>query len=68
MIPWCVLSAADAVLVDATRVGVNRKLYSYGDRLWNPWCLLNRNKTEYMRCDFSGVGCDLVSKMPHQKK
>ena len=47
-IPWCMIFADDVVLVDESRVGVNRKL-----ELWRRTFKLSRTKTEYMMCDFS---------------
>jgi hypothetical protein len=55
-IPWCMLFADDVVLVDETRAGVNRKLELWRQTLESKGFRLSRTKTEYMRCDFSGVG------------
>ena len=52
------LFADDVVLVDETRVGVNRKLELWRQTLESKGFRLSRTKTEYMRCDFSGVGCE----------
>ncbi|KAM0892698.1 hypothetical protein ACQ4PT_025584 [Festuca glaucescens] len=55
-ISWCMLFADDAVLVDETRAGVNRKLELWRQTLESKGFRLSKTKTEYMRCDFSGVG------------
>ena len=57
-IPWCMLFADDVVLVDKTRVGVNRKLELWRQTLESKGFRLSRTKTEYMWCDFSGVRCE----------
>ena len=55
-IPWCMLFADDVVLVDETMAGVNRKFELWRQTLESKGFRLSRTKTEYMRCDFSGVG------------
>ena len=57
-IPWCMLFADDVVLVDETRVGVNRKLELWRQTLESKGFRISRTKTEYLRCDFSGVRCE----------
>jgi hypothetical protein len=47
------LFANDVVLVDGSRAGVNRKLELWQETLEPKGLRLSRNKTEYMRCDFS---------------
>ena len=51
-IPSCMLFADDAVLVDESRAGVNRKLELWWETLESKDFRLSRTKTEYMRCDF----------------
>jgi hypothetical protein len=57
-IPWCMLFADDVVLADESRVGINRKLELWRQTLESKGFRLSRTKTEYMRCDFSGVRCE----------
>jgi hypothetical protein len=52
------LFADDVMLVDETRVSINRKLELWRQTLESEGFRLSRTKTEYMRCDFSGVGCE----------
>ena len=52
-IPWCMLFADDVVLVDDSRMGVNRKLELWRQTLESKGFRLSRTKTEYMRCGFS---------------
>ena len=47
------LFADDVVLVDESRVGVNRKLELWRHTLESKGFRLSRTKTEYMMCDFS---------------
>ena len=51
-IPWYMLFAHDVVLVDESRVGVNRKLELWRRTLELKGFKLSRTKTEYMMCDF----------------
>jgi hypothetical protein len=51
------LFADDVVLIDETRVGINRKLELGRKTLESKRFRLSRTKTEYMRCSF-GVGCE----------
>jgi hypothetical protein len=48
------------VLVDETMVGVNRKLELWRQTWESKWFILSRTKDEYMRCAFSGFGCEDV--------
>ena len=57
-IPWCMLFADDVVLVDESRVGVNRKLELWRRTLESKGFRLSRTKTEYMMCDFSATRHD----------
>jgi hypothetical protein len=52
-IPWCMLFVDDVVLVDDSRIEVNRKLELWRHTLKSKGFRLSRTKTEYMRCDFS---------------
>ena len=52
-IPWYMLFAADVVLVDESRAGVNRKLELWRRMLESKGFRLSRTKTEYMMCNFS---------------
>ena len=54
-ISWCMLFADDVVLVDESRVGVNRKLELWRQTLESKGFRLSRTKTEYMRCDFGAT-------------
>lgn len=54
-IPWCMLFADDVVLIDESRVGVDRKLEVWRHTLESKGFTLSRTKTEYMKCGFSGV-------------
>jgi len=47
-IPWCMLFADDVVLVDESRVGVNRKLELWRRTLESKGFILSRTKTEYI--------------------
>ena len=49
------LFADDVVLVDESRIGVDRKLELWRQTLESKGFRLSRTKTEYMRCEFSGV-------------
>ncbi|KAG2602019.1 hypothetical protein PVAP13_5KG646507 [Panicum virgatum] len=54
-IPWCMLFADDVMLVDESRVGVNRKLELWRRTLEGKGFRLSRTKTEYMMCAFSAI-------------
>ena len=45
----------DAVLVDESQAGVNKKLELWRQTLESKSFRLSRTKTEYMRYDFDGV-------------
>ncbi|VFQ99294.1 unnamed protein product [Cuscuta campestris] len=53
-VPWCMLFADDIVLIDDTRDGLNDKLELWRLALETKGFRISRNKTEYMRCRFSG--------------
>ena len=57
-IPWCMLFADDVVLIDESRIGVDRQLELWRQTLESKGFRLSRIKTEYMRCEFSGVRSD----------
>jgi len=57
-IPWCMLFADDVVLIDESMIGVDRKLELWRQTLESKGFRLSRTKTEYMRCEFSGVRSD----------
>lgn len=57
-IPWCMLFADDVVLVDESRIGVDRNLEMWRKTLESKGFRLSRTKTEYMKCDFSGARAD----------
>ena len=52
---WCMLFADDVVLIDESKIGVDRKLELWRQTLESKGFRLSRIKTEYMRCEFSGV-------------
>ena len=54
-IPWCMLFADDVVLVDESRVRINRKLELWRRTLESKGFRLSSTKTEYMMCDFSAT-------------
>ena len=56
--PWCVVFADDVVLVDESRLGVNRTLELWRQTSESKGFRLSRTKTEYMTCDFSAVRCE----------
>jgi Reverse transcriptase (RNA-dependent DNA polymerase) len=53
-IPWCMLFADVVVLIDEDIIGVDHKLELWRQTLESKGFRLNRTKTEYMRCQFSG--------------
>jgi Reverse transcriptase (RNA-dependent DNA polymerase) len=57
-IPWYMHFADDVVLIDESRIGVNRKLELWRQTLESKGFRLSRTKTEYMRCQFSGENLD----------
>jgi hypothetical protein len=46
------------VLIDESGIGVNQKLESWRQTLESKGLRLNRTKTKYMRCQFSGKNSD----------
>lgn len=54
-IPWCMLFADDVVLIDESKIGVDRKLELWRTTLESKGFRLSRTKTEYMKCEFSDV-------------
>jgi hypothetical protein len=54
-IPWCILFADNVVLIDESGVGVDKKLELWRQILESKGFRFSRTKTEYMRCEFSGV-------------
>ena len=54
-IPWCMLFADDVVLVDESRIEVNRKLELWRNTLESKGFRLSRTKTEYMMCEFNAT-------------
>ena len=52
-VPWCMLFADEIVLVDETKVEVNAKLELWREALESKWLKISRNKTEYMKYNFS---------------
>jgi hypothetical protein len=57
-IPWCMLFADDVVLIDESRIEVDRKLELWIQTLESKGFRLSRTKTEYMRCEFNDVRSD----------
>jgi len=55
-IPWCMMFADDIVLTDETKEGVESKLELWRHTLESRGFRLSRKKTEYLRCNFSGLG------------
>jgi hypothetical protein len=54
-ISWCMLFTDDVVLVDESWTGVDQKLELWRRTLEEKCFMLNRSKTEYMKCDFSAT-------------
>ena len=52
------LFADDVVLIDESRIGVNRQLELWRETLESKGFRLSRTKTEYMKCEFSGARSD----------
>jgi hypothetical protein len=50
--------ADDVVLIDESRIGVYQKLELWRQILESKGFRLNRTKTKYMRCQFSGENSD----------
>jgi len=54
-VPWCMLFADDIVLIDETSAGLSGKLEQWRHTLESKGFRLSRSKTEYLKCEFSGV-------------
>jgi len=54
-VPWCMMFADDIVLIDETSVGLSGKLEKWRHTLESKGFRLSRSKTEYLKCEFSGV-------------
>ena len=54
-IPWCMLFADDVMLIDESKIGVDRKLELWRTTLESKGFRLSRTKTEYMKCKFSDI-------------
>jgi hypothetical protein len=54
-ISWCMLFADHVVLVDESRTWIFQKLELWRRTLKVKGFMLNRSKTEYMKCDFSAT-------------
>ena len=52
---WCMLFAHYVILIDESRIWVYRILELWRQTLESKGFRLSRTKTEYMRCEFSGV-------------
>ncbi|XP_076920734.1 uncharacterized protein LOC143581941 [Bidens hawaiensis] len=55
-VPWCMLFADDIVLVAETKQSLNERLEEWRVALEDKGLRISRSKTEYLFCDFSGVG------------
>ncbi|XP_076932153.1 uncharacterized protein LOC143597557 [Bidens hawaiensis] len=55
-VPWCMLFADDIVLVAETKQSLNERLEEWRVALEDKGLRISRSKTEYLCCDFSGVG------------
>jgi len=54
-VPWCMLFADDIVLIDETIGGLNKKLEMWRHSLESKGFRMSKSKTEYLRCEFSGM-------------
>jgi len=54
-VSWCMLFAADIVLIDKTREGVNDKLERWRYTLEYRGFRISRSKTKYLHCCFNGM-------------
>ncbi|XP_071689142.1 uncharacterized protein [Rutidosis leptorrhynchoides] len=52
-IPWCLILADDIVLVSESKEELNRRLEQWRVALESNGLQISRQKTEYLRCDFS---------------
>jgi Reverse transcriptase (RNA-dependent DNA polymerase) len=57
-IPWCMLFADNVVLIDESRIRVNKKLELWRQTLESKGFRLSRTKIEYMRFQFSEENSD----------
>ena len=57
-VPWCLLFADDIVLITESKQSLNMKLEEWRTSLESKGLRISRSKTEYLHCDFSGVGGD----------
>ncbi|XP_076923356.1 uncharacterized protein LOC143585455 [Bidens hawaiensis] len=55
-VPWCMLFAYDIVLVAETNQSLNEWLEEWRVAIEDKGIRISRSKTEYLCCDFSGVG------------
>ncbi|GKC09062.1 retrovirus-related pol polyprotein LINE-1 [Tanacetum coccineum] len=54
-IPWCLIFADDIVLVSKSAEGLNNRLENWREALEDNGLRISREKTEYLRCDFSSI-------------
>ncbi|XP_071704173.1 uncharacterized protein [Rutidosis leptorrhynchoides] len=52
-IPWCLIFADDIVLISESKEELNRRLQQWRVALESNGLQISRQKTEYLRCDFS---------------
>ncbi|GJX85066.1 retrovirus-related pol polyprotein LINE-1 [Tanacetum coccineum] len=52
-IPWCMIFADDIVLIAESAEGLNNRLEKWRKALEDKGLRISRDKTEYLRCDFS---------------
>jgi len=57
-VPWSMLFADDIILIDETKDGLNEKLEKWRLTLESRVFTLSSSKTEYLRCEVSGVKAD----------
>lgn len=57
-IPCCMLFADDVVLINESKIGVDKQLKFWRQTLKSKDSRLSRTKTEYTKCEFSGVRSD----------
>ncbi|GKA51141.1 retrovirus-related pol polyprotein LINE-1 [Tanacetum coccineum] len=56
-IPWCLIFTDDIVLVSESTEGLNIRLENWKEVLEDYGPRISREKTEYLRCDFSNDRC-----------
>ena len=54
-VPWCMFFADDIVLVVENKEEANNKLEEWSAVLESRGSRISRAKTEYLRCEFSGI-------------